>query len=104
MRLALILTIVLLAVVLAVQNAEVVTLSAFAWRLEASLAVIIVLCIAVGAIIAALALAPQIFRRRAEEHRLRRQIAELDPPTAARDDAAAMSPSAPAPARPQSRT
>jgi uncharacterized integral membrane protein len=88
MRLTVILAIVVLAVVFAVQNADIVTLSIFAWRLDASLAVIIVLCIAVGAVIAALALAPQIYRRRAEEHRLRRQIAELDRAPSARNMAA----------------
>lgn len=78
MRLAITLIIVVLSVVFAVQNADVVTLSVFFWRMEASLAVIIALCFVIGALIAALALTPQLYRRRADERRLRRQLDELN--------------------------
>jgi uncharacterized integral membrane protein len=78
MRLALVLILVVLAVVLAVQNANVVSVSVFAWRLEASLAVIIALCFLIGAMVAALALAPGIYRRRADQRKLHRRIADLE--------------------------
>lgn len=77
-RLGLLLVVVVLAVVFAAQNADVVNLSLFAWNLNASLAVIIVLCFAVGALAAALALMPGIYRSRAEQRKTNRRLAELE--------------------------
>jgi uncharacterized integral membrane protein len=77
-RLGLLLAVIVLAVVFAAQNADVVNLSLFAWNLNASLAVIIVLCFAVGALAAALALMPGIYRSRAEQRKTNRRLAELE--------------------------
>ena len=77
-RLGLLLAVVVLAVVFAAQNADVVNLSLFVWNLNASLAVIIVLCFAVGALAAALALMPGIYRSRAEQRKTNRRLAELE--------------------------
>jgi lipopolysaccharide assembly protein A len=77
-RLILVLVFLVLAVILAVQNASVVMVQVFIWHLEASLAVIIVLCVAVGAILATLALMPALFRYRRGERRLQIRVAELE--------------------------
>jgi uncharacterized integral membrane protein len=77
-RLGLLLAVIVLAVVFAAQNADVVNLSLLAWNLNASLAVIIVLCFAVGALAAALALMPGIYRSRAEQRKTNRRLAELE--------------------------
>ena len=78
MRMVLVLIVLVLAVIFAVQNATPVTLNAFTWRLDASLAVIIVLCFAVGAVVAALALMPDIIRHRSNARRLKHRVAELE--------------------------
>ena len=100
MRLVVVLAIVVLAVILAAQNARVVSLSLFIWTLEASLAVIIALCCASGALIAALAMAPGMFRRRADQRKLHKRIADLEahtiqdkPHDKSRTDANALPPS-----------
>ena len=77
-RLGLLLAVIVLAVVFAAQNADVVNLSLLAWNLNASLAVIIVLCFAVGALAAALALMPGIYRSRAEQRKTNQRLAELE--------------------------
>ena len=63
-RLTLVLSAIVFAVVFAAQNADVVNLSLLGWNMDASLAVIIVLCFAAGALVAALALSPGIYRSR----------------------------------------
>lgn len=83
MRLALVLIALVLAVVLAAQNATPVTVNAFLWRFDASLAIVIVLCFALGAIMATLALLPGIFRYRSSERRLKARVAELERTNAA---------------------
>jgi uncharacterized integral membrane protein len=77
-RLGLLLAVIVLAVVFAAQNADIVNLSLLAWNLNASLAVIIVLCFAVGALAAALAMMPGIYRSRAEQRKTNRRLAELE--------------------------
>ena len=78
MRFIVVLLLLVLAVVFAVQNATMVTLTAFFWQLDASLAVIIVLCFAVGAIVATLALLPSLYRHRTEHRRLQSRLATLE--------------------------
>lgn len=78
MRMVLVLIALVLAVVFAVQNATPVTLNAFFWRLDASLAVIIVLCVALGAVTASLAVMPSLFRSRSSERKLKARVAELE--------------------------
>lgn len=78
MRMVLVLIALILAVIFAVQNATPVTLNAFFWRLDASLAVIIVLCVALGAVITSLAVMPSLFRSRSSERRLKARVAQLE--------------------------
>ncbi|HKQ82721.1 MAG TPA: LapA family protein [Steroidobacteraceae bacterium] len=78
MRMVLVLIALILAVVFAVQNATPVTLNAFFWRFDASLAVMIVLCLALGALLASLAVMPSLFRSRGSERRLKARVAELE--------------------------
>lgn len=78
MRLIVSLIALIAAVVLAVQNATPVTLNAFFWRLDASLAVIIVLGFAVGALAATIALMPAWFRSHKQVRRLQSRVAELE--------------------------
>ena len=77
-RLALVLVAIVLAVVFAAQNADVVNLSLLGWNLDASLAVIIVLCFAAGALITAFAMMPSIYRIRTELRKTKLRVAELE--------------------------
>ena len=79
MRTVLILGLMLLAVIFAVQNADVVTVDFLFWKLNASLAVLAVVCITVGVLLGVLIVVPKIYRMRADQRRLRAQLAELDP-------------------------
>jgi len=58
------LTIVLLILVFAVQNAVRVSVIFFLWRIDASLAVVIAACFGLGALIGALVTAPTMLRER----------------------------------------
>lgn len=77
-RWILVLVALVVAVVFAAQNADVVTLRAFVWRFEASLAVIIVLCFAAGVLVSLIALLPRVYRGRSHERRLNAKIADLE--------------------------
>lgn len=77
-RLGLLLAVIVLAVVFAAQNADVVNLSFLGWNLDASLAVIIVLCFSAGALVCALALMPGIYKARSEQRKTRQRLAELE--------------------------
>ena len=83
MRTALILGLMLLAVIFAVQNADAVTVDFLFWKLNASLAVLAAVCITVGVLLGVLIVLPRIYRMRADQRRLRAQLAELDPSVAA---------------------
>jgi uncharacterized integral membrane protein len=96
MRLALVLIALVVAVVLAAQNATPVAVNAFVWRFDASLAIVIVLCFVLGAIVATLALMPSIFRYRTSERRLKARVAELERTNAALAPAPAPAGSEPA--------
>jgi uncharacterized integral membrane protein len=85
-RLSLVLAAIVLAVVFAAQNADVVNLSLLAWNMDASLAVIIVLCFTAGALVAALALSPGIYRSRSEQRKLSHRLAELESDSQRRTD------------------
>lgn len=78
MRLVIAVLALLLAVVFAVQNTEVVNVSLLLWQVNASLAVIMVVCLATGLLVGLVALAPTIYRGRTAARRLRQQLAELD--------------------------
>jgi lipopolysaccharide assembly protein A len=78
-RTILILVLVLAAVIFAVQNADVVTVDVLFWKLDASLAIVVALCVIAGTLLGALISVPRIYRMRAEQRRLRAQLAEVDP-------------------------
>lgn len=77
MRLLIVLVVAVIAVVFAVQNVMVVPISVMFWRLEASLAIIIAVCIVLGALMGVLVSVPSTLRMRARERRLRTQLADL---------------------------
>ena len=65
-------------VVFALQNHETVALSLFAWRFEASLAVVVLLALALGGMIVALVSTPATLRRQWELNRQQKRIQELE--------------------------
>ena len=72
------LLLVFAAVIFAVQNANVVTVDVLFWKLDASLAIVVALCITAGMLLGALISVPCIYRMRTEQRRLRAQLAEVD--------------------------
>jgi putative membrane protein len=77
-RTILILVVPLAAVIFAVQNADVVTIDVLFWKLNASLAIVVALCVTAGTLLGALISVPRIYRMRAEQRRLRAQLADVD--------------------------
>ena len=78
MRFAFILIFMVIAVALATQNADIATIKFLWWEVRASIALIVAVCFVVGALVTGLVLAPQLFRRRANERKLRARIATLE--------------------------
>ena len=76
-RIVPVLLLLLAAVVFAAQNAVVVTINVLAWQLNASLAIVVAIAVAVGAIGGILASVPRLYRMRAHEKRLRARLADL---------------------------
>lgn len=77
MRLLIVLVVGVVAVVFAVQNVVVVPISVLFWRVEASLAVVIAVCVVLGALLGVLVSVPRILRMRTRERNLRTQLADL---------------------------
>ena len=94
-RLGLLLAVIVLAVVFAAQNADVVNLSFLGWNLDASLAIIIVLCFSAGALVCALALMPGIYRARSEQRKTKQRLSDLEHDSQQRGQNSSASPSAP---------
>ena len=82
MRTVLILGLMLTAVIFAVQNADVVSVDFLFWKLDASLAILAALCVTLGVLLGVLISVPRIYRMRADQRRLRAQLAQLDPSVA----------------------
>lgn len=78
MRFAVSIAILILAVILAVQNASSITVMLLFWRVDASLAIVIFLCFGLGALAAAMALMPAWYRKHSALKRLQRRISELE--------------------------
>lgn len=72
------LALIFTAVILAVQNAGVVTVTIFVWHIQASLAIVIGACVALGAVAGALVALPRLYSMRVRERRFRAQLADLD--------------------------
>lgn len=75
MRTALVLILLVFAAIFASQNAGMVTVAFLWWHAEASLAVVITVCLVSGCAISAIALAPGIVKRHTETRKLRDQLA-----------------------------
>lgn len=78
MRTFFVLALTFTAVILAVQNAGVVTVTIFVWHIQASLAIVIGACVALGAVAGALVALPRLYSMRVRERRFRAQLADLD--------------------------
>jgi uncharacterized integral membrane protein len=65
-------------VVFALQNQESVAVSLIAWRFEASLAIILLLALAIGGFVVALVSTPSTLRRQLEIRRQQKRIEELE--------------------------
>lgn len=76
MRLVLALVAILIAVVLALQNAPAVIIRLFFWQVEAPLAVVIAVSFAAGIAISLLASMPQLRRMRARERQLLAKVSD----------------------------
>jgi uncharacterized integral membrane protein len=66
------------AVTFALQNGAVVTVAFAFWRYESSLAVVLLVALALGALIAALVSTPSVIKGQWAGARLRRQVASLE--------------------------
>lgn len=78
MRIAALIVVLLLAVAFAVQNTYAVDVSLLLWKMRASLAIVMALCLAVGFLVGLLAVAPSFFKGRRHARALERQLAALD--------------------------
>ena len=77
LQLIAVLIIVFLIVMFAVQNAVAVSVAFLLWRVDASLALVIVACFGLGALIGALVTSPTMLRERISLSRLRKQVEAL---------------------------
>jgi lipopolysaccharide assembly protein A len=77
MRLFFLLLVMLVAVIFAAQNAKPVSIDIFIWRIDASLAVVIASCFAIGVIAGVLFAVPTLYRMRSHKRRLQTQLADL---------------------------
>jgi uncharacterized membrane protein YciS (DUF1049 family) len=90
MRVAVLIVVLLLAVAFAVQNTAAVDVSLLLWKSQASLAIVMALCLALGFIIGLLTVAPSFLKGRRHARNLERQLAgreTLDSVTASRKSA-----------------
>jgi uncharacterized membrane protein YciS (DUF1049 family) len=78
MRVAALIAVLLLAVAFAVQNTAVVNVSLLLWKSQASLAIVMALCLAFGFLVGLLTVAPSFLKGRRHARNLERQLAKLD--------------------------
>ena len=78
MRVAALIVVLLLAVAFAVQNTAAVDVSLLLWKSQASLAIVMALCLALGFIIGLLTVAPSFLKGRRHARNLERQLATMD--------------------------
>ncbi len=72
------LIIAILAVVFAIQNAVPITITFFAWRYESSLALVLLLTLALGVVISLLVSAPAMIRRSLKISTQKKKIDEME--------------------------
>ena len=80
MRTIILLILMLVAVIFAVQNADRVAVDVLFWRLDASLAIVIALCVATGVLVGVLITVPRIYRMRADQRRCAHNWRDSMPP------------------------
>jgi uncharacterized integral membrane protein len=80
MRVAALIVLLLLAVAFAVQNTAAVNVSLLLWKSQASLAIVMTLCLALGFLVGLLTVAPSYLKGRRHARNLERQLARLDTP------------------------
>ena len=78
LRIAALIVVLLLAVAFAAQNTDAVNVSLLLWKPQASLAIVMALCLALGFLVGLLAVAPSFFKGRRHARNLQRQLAKLD--------------------------
>jgi len=78
MRVAALIAVLLLAVAFAVQNTAAVNVSLLLWKSQASLAIVMALCLATGFLVGLLTVAPSFLKGRRHARNLERQLAKLD--------------------------
>jgi uncharacterized integral membrane protein len=78
MRVAALIVLLLLAVAFAVQNTAAVNVSLLLWKSEASLAIVMTLCLALGFLVGLLTVAPSFLKGRRHARNLERRLAALD--------------------------
>ena len=79
MRVAVLIVVLLLAVAFAVQNTAAVDVSLLLWKLQASLAIVMALCLALGFLVGLLTVTPSFLKGRRHARNLERQLAAMDP-------------------------
>jgi uncharacterized integral membrane protein len=101
---------VILGILFALQNTAPVTVSFMLWSFEGSLALVFVLAVLLGGLIASLAATPRVLRQQWQLFRLRRQVDKLEKDLAearvitAQEDVAAAAPLPVRTALPHERT
>ena len=78
MRIAALILVLLLAVAFAVQNTDAVNVSLLLWKSQASLAIVMVLCLALGFLVGLLAVVPSFLKGRRRARDLERRLAKHD--------------------------
>jgi lipopolysaccharide assembly protein A len=78
MRIAALIVVLLLAVAFAVQNTAAVNVSLLLWKSQASLAIVMALCLALGFLVGLLAVAPSFLKGRRHARNLERQLVKQD--------------------------
>jgi lipopolysaccharide assembly protein A len=78
MRIAALIAVLLLAVAFAAQNTDAVHVSLLLWKPQASLAIVMALCLALGFLVGLVAVVPSFLKGRRHARNLERQLAQLD--------------------------
>ena len=78
MRVAALILVLVLAVAFAVQNTAAVNVSLLLWKSQASLAIVMALCLALGFLVGLLTVVPSFLKGRRHARNLERQLATLD--------------------------
>lgn len=75
--------IILVTVLFALQNAQMVSISLLAWQINASLAVVVATCFGMGIVASMLVAIPRIMREKFSSYRMRKEIETLTADNAA---------------------